>query len=439
MSTIDKKVRVLPVSAGNRGTYSVCPICLKRISARRITENGVTRLVKSCPEHGEFSAIIWRGMVDIESWAGKTAPVLPGENDSCPNACGLCPDHRRGTCCTLLEVTRRCNMSCPYCFADGQTPDPGLEEVCRQISALVKPGKTLLQLSGGEPTVRDDLPDIIRHAVKAGCKYIQLNTNGIRLARQKGYARELAKAGLSFVFMQFDGLSDKVYTKLRGRKLMLEKLRAIKACAAAGLGVALVPMIVPGVNDGEIGDILRFAVKNSPAVRGVHFQPVSYFGRAPGMPDDSARLTLDELMNAIYTQAPELVKPVELRPGCCDHPLCGFHGDFIAVNGKLEPMRSEAAEERVCSGGEADRNREFIARRWKRPASGKTVASRDISTMEGFLASARECSFTVTAMAFQDAGNLDIERLRRCSLHVYDNGRFVPFCAYYLTAWENNK
>ncbi|MBQ4369541.1 MAG: radical SAM protein, partial [Oscillospiraceae bacterium] len=320
--------------------------------------------------------------------------------------------------------------------ADGSTPEQGIDEIKRQIKGLVAPGKTLLQLSGGEPTVRDDLPEIVRYAVKAGCKYIQLNTNGLRLAEQRGYARELAEAGLSFVFLQFDALDDKAYLKLRGRKMMLEKLRAIKACASAGLGVALVPMIVPGVNDGQIGDILRFAVKNSPAVRGVHFQPVSYFGRAPQMPDDSGRFTLDELMDAIYTQAPEMVKPGQLRPGCCDHPLCGFHGDFIAVNGRLEAMRGAEANADVRRGSEADRNREFIARRWKRPA-GVSGANRDTSTMEGFLAAARECSFTVTAMAFQDAGNLDLERLRRCSLHVYDNGRFVPFCSYYLTAWGN--
>ena len=87
---------------------------------------------------------------------------------------------------------------------------------------LTDPGKTLLQLSGGEPTVRDDLPEIVAYAKQAGCKYVQLNSNGLRLAEDEAFVKRLADAGLSFVFMQFDGVDDAVYEKLR-RRPMLER------------------------------------------------------------------------------------------------------------------------------------------------------------------------------------------------------------------------
>jgi len=194
-------------------------------------------------------------------------------------------------------VTSRCNLSCKYCFADSRDKaDPSFEQVQAWLRQLAVPGKTLVQLSGGEPTVRDDLPEIIKSAKEAGCRYVQLNSNGIRLAEDKEFVRKLAEAGLSFVFMQFDGTNDEINRKLRGADLLTLKKQAIENCAAYNIGVTLVPMLVPGVNTNNIGELLRFAIAKSPAVRGVHFQPVSYFGRIPERPDDEARYTLDELI-----------------------------------------------------------------------------------------------------------------------------------------------
>ena len=192
-----------------RKTYSVCPVCLKRIPAVHAAEGKTVYLEKTCPEHGNFSAVIWRGLRDLEAWCGNLPEIAEGENENCPHACGLCPEHRQGTCCVLLEVTKRCNLNCAFCFAEGGSgEDIPFAALQRQLHDLAEPGKTLVQLSGGEPTVRDDLPRIVAAAKEAGCRYVQLNTNGIRLAADKEYVRALAKAGLSFVFMQFDGTRD---------------------------------------------------------------------------------------------------------------------------------------------------------------------------------------------------------------------------------------
>ncbi len=469
-------------------TYSVCPVCGRKIQARRVKKSsGEVTMEKECPEHGSFSTVLWRGHRDWEEWRGeppaeikeptarrdpKTESVsernsAPDAGPDCGSCRGLCREHLRQTCCTLLEVTGRCQMRCTFCFAgECKEEDPPLERVKAWIFDLTVPGQTFLQLSGGEPTLRDDLPEIVSFAAKCGCRYIQLNSNGLRLAEEEDYVRRLAEAGLSFVFLQFDGLDDDIYRKLRKRPMMDVKRRAIENCAKYGIGVTLVPVIVPGVNEHQIGDIIRFGIRRSPAIRGIHFQPVSYFGRIPALPRNEDRFTLDQLLKEVVEQTGGRIRPEHLIPSCCNHPMCGFHGDFVVLP-DFSLMALTAKRSRVCCGPEepgfdpAEKNREFIGRRWKRRGQGKdpqetgsgeeaaSEATRknmsdaaDMTDMDQFLDRVRTHGFTITSMDFQDAENLDYERLRRCSLHVYRRGRLIPFCAAYLTktaAGENGR
>ena len=172
-----------------------------------------------------------------------------------------------------------------------------------------------------------------------GFEFIQLNTNGLRLAREPGYAAALRQAGLASVFLQFDGVDDAVYRALRGADLWEDKQRAVERCGEAGLGVVLVPTLAPGVNDNALGDILRFALSSGPHVRGVHFQPVSYFGRYPGTPDNDARMTLPEIMRALEDQTRGLARVEHFRPPGCEHALCSFHGNYLrTAQGGLIPL-----------------------------------------------------------------------------------------------------
>jgi uncharacterized radical SAM superfamily Fe-S cluster-containing enzyme len=425
-----------------RRTRSVCPVCLRQVPAERVRIGREVHLRKVCPDHGRFQAVLWRGLVDLDAWLGDVEAQPLADAPGCPGACGLCPDHLQGTCCVILEVTGRCDLGCRYCFAgSGPGPaDPGLAQVKAWLARLAVPGQTLVQLSGGEPTLRDDLPEIAAAAREAGCRYVQLNSNGLRLAADPGYARALAEAGVSFVFMQFDGTRDAIHERLRGRPLLAAKLRAVEHCAAANLGVTLVPTLVPGLNTDDVGALVRLAVGLAPAVRGVHFQPATQSGRIPGPPGDAARFTLDQLVAALEEQTDGLVLSEHLRPSRCDHPLCGFHGDFLVNRGgRLVPLgpARKAGQGPCCGPATPAQNRAFVARRWQRPLPGAAGAccGDDLQDMGVFLDRVRSHGFTLTAMAFQDAGNLDLERLRRCSLHVFQDGRLVPFCARYLTRW----
>ena len=422
-----------------RSTRSVCPVCLRNLPAvLEREESGRILLEKTCLEHGSFRVPVWQGKMDWDRWLLGTPPLPPGGALSCPGACGICPEHEIGTCCALLEVTERCDLRCRFCFARGGegAREPGLDELKDAVRDIVRQcGSPLLQLSGGEPSLRDDLAELVRFAKEAGCGTVQLNTNGLRLAREPDYAAKLAEAGLDIVFLQFDGTRDEIYEQLRGRPLLETKLEAIRVCSDLRLGVTLVPTVVRGVNDGDLGELVALASRLSPGVRGIHFQPVSYFGRYPRRPVEEDRYTLDELMADLSAQAG--IPPESFMPSRCDHPLCGFHASFlIDPRGGLRPLSSIAHSSR-SRGCERD-NREYVARHWRRPPEEPAPAAPFSEEMDfdTFLYRLRHESLTLSAMAFQDAMNLNLERLRRCSLHVYDKGKIKPFCARYLTPIE---
>ena len=196
-----------------------------------------------------------------------------------------------------------------------------------------------IQLSGGEPCLRDDLPDIIALGRSLGFSFFQVNTNGLRLSRDADYLKRLKEAGLATVFLQFDGTCDCIHEKLRGRQLAAQKQAAIERCAEQHLGVVLVPTLVPGVNADDIGGIIEFGARHSPTVRGVHFQPISYFGRYPQPPRDVDRITIPEIIRAIEAQTGGAIKRESFSPPGGENALCSFHGNFVLMpDSKLVPL-----------------------------------------------------------------------------------------------------
>ncbi|MEA4926532.1 MAG: radical SAM protein [Syntrophomonadaceae bacterium] len=436
-------------------TESLCPVCLEKIPAWHVLVNEDIYMQKTCEKHGDFSTVIWRGQSEphYTSWDKKKWPVhlqkcLTEVEKGCPYDCGLCAEHRQQTCCALLEVTQRCNQHCNFCFASsgGDRADPSLARIREWLEILVDAGRPFIHISGGEPTVRDDLPEIIKMAKEMGFPYIQLNTNGLRLAQKPDYVKELQEAGLSAVFMQFDGTKDEIYQQLRGRSLLAEKAKAIKNCGDNNLGIVLVPTIVPGINADNIGAIIRFGLSQVPDVRGIHFQPVSYFGRYPAPPLNRQRITLPEILRAIENQTENKFRVEHFAPSGCDHARCGFHGDFVLMpDGSVKPLTLKT-EGGCCCGPQngssgVEKNRNFVARRWVReiPENHQDLHKPGyiIDELDIFMARLKTHGFTITGMVFQDCWNIDLERLHECSLHVLSpEGKIIPFCAYNLSSIE---
>jgi uncharacterized radical SAM superfamily Fe-S cluster-containing enzyme len=435
-------------------TESVCPECLSRIPALRVARGDDVYLRKTCLEHGPFETVIWRGQPSFTAWMRPKIPAYPQApfttvEQGCPFDCGLCPDHRQQTCTALLEVTQRCDLGCAYCFAssgDGRGPDPTTSVIEGWYQRLLDAGGPYnIQLSGGEPTMRDDLPEIVALGRRLGFGFIQVNTNGLRFAREPSYLETLKEAGLSSVFLQFDGTTDAIYETLRGRRLLSKKKSAIARCAECDLGVVLVPTLVLGVNTHDIGGMIDFARRHVPTVRGVHFQPVSYFGRYPQAPDDEDRITIPEIIRAVETQTGGRIRSEDLTPPACENAWCSFHGNFVLMpDGELRPWVKAPTPSCCCkpeSAAEGARKaRSFVARYWTAPSQEaaqvpETSEDYSLGEWETFLSRVQTHSLCISGMAFQDAWNLDLERLRDCCIHtVSPDGRIVPFCAYNLTS-----
>ncbi|MDD2214997.1 MAG: radical SAM protein [Eubacteriales bacterium] len=448
---------------------SICPICKKRVPVERYQEGDKIYDRKICPEHGIFKTLVWEGEPSYKDWNLTPDNVKPQgvkteTVEGCPYDCGLCENHKQEACCVLIELTNRCNQHCSFCFANAQSSHQNISDrtYCESQELTIEEIKEIyeflleqspdrpfnIQLSGGEPTIRKDLPEIIAMGREMGFPYIQLNTNGRKLADSREYVRTLKQAGLSSVFLQFDGLKDDIYLKTRGERLLDKKIKAIEHCICEQLGTVLVVTVVPKVNEDHIGEIIEFAIKKTPYLRGIHFQPVSYFGRFPGMPEmpgDDDRITIPKLIRNIELQTGGKVKKEAFVPLMTGHPLCSFHGNFIVGPDKsLTSLSDQSKRSCLCSKDTSIiRARNYIARKWSWQAYKKPLAESteyNFSEWDDYIQNLKSNSFSITAMAFQDAWNLDLKRLERCRVHVATRDkRLIPFCAYNIIHREKNQ
>ncbi|MHA1371007.1 MAG: radical SAM protein [Promethearchaeota archaeon] len=306
-----------------RRTKSVCPECMKQIDANIVLDEyegqNAVLMRKVCPEHGFFQDLISRTPEEYERNQQYYHDPVPVENRDpsrrmipagCPHACGLCDQHKSSPCIALVDITNRCNLACPICFANANAKGYVVEYTLDELRTIfehfrnIKPiPPVLLQLSGGEPTVRDDLPEIIRMGKELGFVEIMVTTNGVRMGARNGaeYIKELMDAGMHAIYLQFDSATDpEVWKKIRGHDLTKIKQRVIENCRKVGFsGVMLVPTVAKGVNDHQVKDILEFAKKNRDVVSGVVFQPVSLVGRVDSEQVRELRYTTSDLSKAI--------------------------------------------------------------------------------------------------------------------------------------------
>ncbi len=450
-------------------TSSYCDKCKKSIPAQYIFKDGKTYFKRICKEHEHVLTDMNIDQSVFEKWMDsmekKVINIPPKisltkgsevENSQCPLHCGTCENHLQTACCVVIDITKRCNQHCPYCFASAENDDSNdltIEEIEKKLNFLAEVGETTpfnLQLSGGEPTVREDLPQIIKLAKEKGFNFVQVNTNGKRIGQEKEYAEKLKEAGASVVFLQFDGTDDEIYWKLRGESLLEIKKKAIENLRRAKLSTTLVPTVVPGVNEKQIKKILDFGLENIDIVKAIHFQPVSYFGRHP---EDKKRGSMFNVINELE-KAGYSIKKEDFLPITSGHPLCCFYSIFLKDGDKLVSQIKEEDQKKGLSCCEIDpeeiikKDRGFVINKWdvvgaegdsldQKNKGGEELSdevisrSQDIETMDQFIQFYRRNTITITAMPFQDIETLDSERLKRCRVQVLSKeNKLIPFCAY---------
>jgi uncharacterized radical SAM superfamily Fe-S cluster-containing enzyme len=437
-------------------TRSFCSKCHELCDAKVIIKNGGAFLLKSCPAHGEELEVFEEDATYLAERHTYDKPgnrVRPDTSVSrgCPYDCGICPDHEQHTCIGLIEVTQECDLGCPVCYAssgDGEHLRLDQIEAMMDFFKAREGGKPeILQVGGGEPTTHPDIEAILRMAKAKKFKYVMLNTNGLRLARDRAFAGFLASLTPGFeVYLQFDGLKEKVNQKLRGARLLDTKMAAISNLRDAGVPITLVATIARGVNDDQIGEIVRFGLE-SDCVRGVNFQPLAYFGR--GSQDNlKNRTTLSGIRRALETQTEGLLRKEDIVPLPCDV-------DRVAVtyavkqDGKFVPITAKIKLDNYVEL--IDNTMDFRAEEIVKNAVVRSIAGgigcdclklRDevlAILPENYLKWTRRQraefidtnTFRITITSFVDMHNFDAKSIKKECVHVITPDlKRIPFSAY---------
>jgi uncharacterized radical SAM superfamily Fe-S cluster-containing enzyme len=442
---------------------SICGTCLRRVEGNILIKDGAVYMDKWCPQHGRERVLLADDADYYRLCREKFVkpPELPQRFNTerrwgCPYDCGLCPEHMQHSCLTLIEVTDHCNLRCPICYADSGPHRPGFRDLAsieRMLDAVVanEGEPDVVQISGGEPTLHPDFFAILDAAKARPIKHLMVNTNGLRIAKEPEFVERLAGYMPGFeLYLQFDSLRDEVHQALRGAKLREIRLRALEALNRHGISTTLVVTVKKGLNDGELGGIIDFALKQ-PCVRGVTFQPIQNAGRAENYDPARDRLTLTEVRRRILEQSP-LFRPEDLIPVPC-HPDSLAMAYALKLGETLLPLTGLVPPEVLIEGG---RNSIVLEKdEGLRDAVFKLFATNHSPQSQACSLADLLCClpqvqapegldyrnvFRVLIMAFIDAEGFDLRSVKKSCVHIAQpDGRIVPFDTFNLFYRDDRK
>lgn len=472
---------------------SLCPECGKLVPGKLRDDKGKVVIEKSCPQHGSFSDVVWSDTelyLRAESWAkdgvGVENPAIKGAKN-CPFECGLCDLHLSHTALANVDLTNRCNLKCPICFANanqaGYVFEPDYETIVKMLQMLrdQKPVPTpAVQFSGGEPTIHPKFVDVIRKASELKFAQVQVATNGIRFANEPEFLKASRDAGLNTIYLQFDGLKEENYIAARGKALLATKLKVVenvRAMEGRHPSIVLVPTVVRGITDDQVWPITEYAMQNLDVIRGINFQPVAFSGRIDQHERTRQRYTIPDLVHEIEKKSngaigrtdwypPPAVSVISDLAGIIMdkhyvtftvHPGCGL-ATYLFIdkrNGEITPLPKFIKVENVFKELQT-----LVEKAQKRKGTLRTklgvvrifwrnidkkkmpkgmsriqflrmiLAVINDKTKKGLAKFSWDMLF-IGAMHFQDSYNYDVDRVMRCSIHyTTPDMRIIPFCAY---------
>jgi len=439
-------------------TNSVCSKCLTKVEAKIIFRDDCVYLVKHCPTHGHEEVLI---ADDIDYYKLSQQFIKPGDMPlrfntpikyGCPYDCGLCPDHEQHSCLTLIELTDRCNLSCPICYADSGVEEVSnisdrprkhrtLEHIEMMLHAVVanEGEPQIVQLSGGEPTIHPEFFEVMDLVKSKPIKHLMINTNGIRIAKDRNFCDRLSqyKPGIE-IYLQFDSFEKSTLEELRGVDLREIREKAIAHLNKYNISTTLVVTLKKGLNDSEIGKIIEYALQQK-CVRGVTFQPIQVAGRLEQFDPKTDRYTLTEVRRAILQQSPHF-KPQDIIPVPC-HPDSLAMAYALKLNGKVIPLTGAVAPDdfvkMMPNSVLYEQNEELKRKTFELFSTSHSPQSAAnafkqllcclpmIPVPEGIN---YDNVFRVMIVQFLEPFNFDVRSVKRSCIHiVHPDGRIIPF------------
>jgi len=430
-------------------TLSLCPICLKRIDAKIVFEEDNVFMMKRCKDHGFMKTLI---ATDIPYYKNirnyNKASEIPlkfntNTHYGCPYDCGLCPDHEQHSCLTIIEITDRCNLSCPTCYAMS-SPHYGnhrtVAEVERMLDIIVRnEGQPdVVQISGGEPTIHPQFFEILDIAKKKPIKHLMVNTNGVRIASDMAFTQKLAGYAPDFeIYLQFDSFEADNLVKMRGRDLTEVRKKALDHLNQVNLSTTLVVTLQQGVNDHEIGKIIEYALKQ-PCVRGVTFQPTQIAGRNENFNPETDRITLTGVRQKILEQT-SVFQPNDIIPVPCNPDALAM-AYVLKLDGQVFPLTRYIDPAHLLNNSRNtivyEQDTELHQHLVKIFSTGISV-ERVEENMKQLLCCLPQIQapgltydnlFRIIIMRFIDAYDFDVRAIKKSCVHiVHKNGKIIPF------------
>jgi uncharacterized radical SAM superfamily Fe-S cluster-containing enzyme len=430
-------------------TLSLCPECLKRVDAKIVFEDSNVFMLKRCPEHGNSKVLI---ADDIDYYKNIRNYNKPSETPykfntktdyGCPYDCGLCPDHEQHSCLTVIEITDRCNLTCPTCYA-GSSPSYGrhrtLDEVKRMLDVIVENEREpdVVQISGGEPTIHPQFFEILDYAKTLPIKHLMVNTNGIRIAKEFDFAKRLASYAPDFeIYLQFDSFRDSVLKSMRGAALSSIREQALAHLNELNLSTTLVVTLQKEMNDDEIGKVIEYALQQK-CVRGVTFQPTQIAGRLEHFNPETDRITLTEVRRKILEQS-SVFTANDLIPVPCN-PDALVMGYALKLGDQVFPLTRYINPADLLDNSKNtivyEQDEVLHGKLFELFSTGNSVesASENLKSLLCCLPKidAPELSydnlFRVIIMQFVDAYNFDVRSIKKSCVHIVNKDyKIIPF------------
>lgn len=430
-------------------TLSICNQCLKRVDAKIVFQDDNVYMLKKCKEHGSQKVLI---ATDVEYYKSCRNYIKRSETPlkfntavdyGCPYDCGLCTDHEQHSCLSLVEVTDRCNLTCPTCYAES-SPTYGnhrtLDEIEKMFDVIVanEGQPDVVQISGGEPTIHPNFFEILDIAKSKPIRHLMLNTNGIRIANDEEFVKRLATYMPNFeIYLQFDSFEKETLEKLRGKDLREVRLKALENLNKYNLSTTLVVTLQKNLNNNEIGKIIEFALKQK-CVRGVTFQPTQVAGRLENFDPQTDRYTLTEVRQDILDQT-KIFKPNDLIPVPCN-PDSLVMAYALKLGGQVFPLTNMIDPDVLLDGSkntivyEKDEQlKEHLLKIFS--------TANSVDNITGTVNSLLCCLPTVVSenlsynnlfriiiMQFMDAYNFDVRAIKKSCVHIVNKeGKIIPF------------